>query len=652
MTSPADALEGSKRILPECTFTPPNGYKFLGWSYDNKIYMPGESIIQPASNISVTASWERVYQINGSVQQDGSAVNSALVTLMLGSQQVAQTATDENGAYGFDNVKPGIYNLRGEYAGVIQTIIVTITNENAGMQSITLPPRKTNSVVIVEAGAPAVVIGRLEETYESNNSVFTPSDSQKITNGGSVEIKLSAKVSGIVQNNKDSINESANTSDKAVELFIDLDLIKTVTTADGTKTETPVTNSPQIIEAVIQLPAELQGKPNYTVYRVHGNTVDTLTGTPNADGEYITVNSDKTQITVYANKFSTYGVGVGEQSIVTFNANGGSCTPAIMTTNDEGKLTSLPTPTINGKFIFDGWYLDEFTQVTPDTVFLTDTVVTAIWTQKSSGIFLPPVTTCVLKFDTRGGSEIKTITKNIGATVYLSDYETERDGYDFAGWYTDKKLTEKAEFVRLTKNVTVYAKWTKTEPLAEPVVLPFTDVSIYDRYYNDIVYVYENDLMQGTGDGLFSPEIGTTRGMIVMVLYRLENTPETGSICPFDDVEPGSYYEAAITWAADNDIVNGYGNGKFGPEDMITREQLAAIIFRFAQYKGWNTSARADLSLLTDGDSIRNYARDAVSWARYEILIDDIGSGFKSADKASRDQTAAVFHRISKFGQK
>ena len=177
--------------------------------------------------------------------------------------------------------------------------------------------------------------------------------------------------------------------------------------------------------------------------------------------------------------------------------------------------------------------------------------------------------------------------------------------------------------------------------------LKFIDVSSTDWFYEDVRYAFENQLMEGTSDTTFSPALATTRGMIVAILYRLEGEPSVAGACPFDDVQPGSYYEKAITWAAGNQIVEGYGNGKFGPDDDITREQMAAILYRYAAYKGCDVTAAADLSKFTDSDRISAYAVQSVSWATAAgLLAGNDGGLLDPTGKALRCQVAAILHRF------
>ena len=180
------------------------------------------------------------------------------------------------------------------------------------------------------------------------------------------------------------------------------------------------------------------------------------------------------------------------------------------------------------------------------------------------------------------------------------------------------------------------------------IVLPFVDVLESDWFYNDVLYVYANGLMNGTSATTFSPYGITTRGQIVTILYRLEGQPAVAGACPFTDVTAGSYYENAITWAAAKGIVTGYDATTFGPEDMITREQMAAILFRYAQGKGMaSITLEKNLETFTDAGEISAYAVDAMNWAVGQGLINGMGDGTVAPQgQAIRAQAAAILHRF------
>lgn len=157
-------------------------------------------------------------------------------------------------------------------------------------------------------------------------------------------------------------------------------------------------------------------------------------------------------------------------------------------------------------------------------------------------------------------------------------------------------------------------------PIQEPWTNPFTDVSESDWFYDGVAYVAQNELMQGVGGGRFNPSGTTSRGMIATILYRLENEP-TVSQSTFTDIAAGQYYTDAVAWAAANKIVEGYGNNTFGPNDDITREQMATILYRYADYKGYDVSNLADLFSYTDQEKISSWALAAMRWANRKGLI-------------------------------
>lgn len=219
-----------------------------------------------------------------------------------------------------------------------------------------------------------------------------------------------------------------------------------------------------------------------------------------------------------------------------------------------------------------------------------------------------------------------TVADNSGKAVIV----TEKDG--------------KYIFTMPASKVTVKAIFKK---IGAPSTMPFTDVKSGAWYYDDVQYVYSKGMMVGTAEDKFSPDATTTRGMIVTILYRLEGEPDVSGTNVFNDVAEGKYYADAVKWAAKNEIVSGYGNGKFGPEDAITREQMAAILYRYASYKGEDMTKTADLSKFTDSGKISGYAEAPLSWANAEGLISGKGGGILDPlGKATRAEVSAILHRF------
>ena len=180
-----------------------------------------------------------------------------------------------------------------------------------------------------------------------------------------------------------------------------------------------------------------------------------------------------------------------------------------------------------------------------------------------------------------------------------------------------------------------------------PLEMPFTDIMETDWFYDSVAYVYLNGLMNGTSATTFTPNGTTTRGMIVTILYRLAGSPEGPSGAPFQDVDPKQYYAAPIAWAAWNGIVTGKSAVAFAPNDPITREQMAAILYRYAGKQGMDVSVRGDLTGFIDQGKISPYARDALAWANGAGLITGKGEGILDPQgPAVRAQVAAIFQRF------
>ena len=187
------------------------------------------------------------------------------------------------------------------------------------------------------------------------------------------------------------------------------------------------------------------------------------------------------------------------------------------------------------------------------------------------------------------------------------------------------------------------------KPASKPEVkLPFTDVSTSDWFYDDVAFVYKNGLFSGTDSRSFSPNASMTRAMLVTVLYRLEGEPTVTGRSSFTDVRSGAYYEKAVIWAAANGIVTGTDSTSFSPDAKVTREQLAAILYRYAQYRKLDTDASAKLNSFTDADSVSAYASEALGWAVSEGLINGASGKLMPNGDASRAQVAAILHRLVK----
>ena len=335
--------------------------------------------------------------------------------------------------------------------------------------------------------------------------------------------------------------------------------------------------------------------------------------------------------------------------IVTFDGNGGTPSVGSMTTTNQ-KLTSLPSASRSGSYSFDGWYTEKSggTKITTDTVFHANTTVYAHWTYigGGGGGYNPPVTYYTLRFETGGGSDIPSVREAYNTYIDLTKYVPTWRGHTFIGWYSERGLTNKVSGVYLTKDMTVYALW-RVDENPGTGANPFTDVSQKDWFYGDVMFVYENGLMLGTGKTLFSPHGTATRGMMATILWRMKGSPAPKGKNSFTDVEAGKWYADAITWTAENGIFAGYGKDKFGPDDPITREQLAAIFYRYADYKGYDLTVKGNLDKFKDADKITDYAKTAMQWAVGSGLVKGkSGNLLDPQGTATRAEIAAMLHRF------
>ena len=275
-----------------------------------------------------------------------------------------------------------------------------------------------------------------------------------------------------------------------------------------------------------------------------------------------------------------------------------------------------------------------------------------------------PVETWSITYVTDGGTingeYPTTYTKG---TVTVLPTDVTKPGYTFLGWFTAYTGGVQVKQIEATEtgDKTFYARWQKTvlppppvtpgTPVtparpAAPVGLPFADVSGSDWFYNDVRYVYEKGIMDGTGADRFSPNAPLTRAMIVTILYRMAGSPSVSGSSDFTDVAAGKWFAKAVAWAAANGIVNGYGDSLFGPNDPVTREQLAAILYRYAVYGGMTAvTLEENLGSFADTAQLSAYAIQAMNWAVGQGLINGSGSNLVPKAQATRAQVAAIIHR-------
>lgn len=330
-------------------------------------------------------------------------------------------------------------------------------------------------------------------------------------------------------------------------------------------------------------------------------------------------------------------------AVVTVSGTDEAGNAVTLTDNDDGTYSaSLPNKTQTYTFIaaYDGSQT-----IAPKTDFTTVKVQ-----QRSSGGGEPAKPSFPVKISSSGDGVTKvdksyasagdkvtiTVTPGRNATVQRITV-TDKGGERL-------KLTENRDgtysFTMPSGTANVYVRFSGSG-------LPFADVPSGSWYYDDVAYVYDTGLMTGLTVTAFGPNLSTTRGMIVTILWRMENEPAAKHGCPFADVRRGSYYEQAIAWASENGIVTGFDASTFAPDRAITREQLAAILFRFAAYRGMDAvTLRENLSSFQDQAAISAYAVSALNWAVGEGLMQGTGDKLEPTGSATRAQVAAMLRRF------
>ena len=547
-------------------------------------------------------STQPTFAISGTVTDNSdAAVSGAVVKLMQGSRQISQAATDSNGQYSFANVPAGTYNVVAEQGGgadkITKTILVVLTDSNATEKNIKMPDGQKNSVVEVKGtDTPAVVAGGVDQVAEA----------QSVSPGETVTVKLTVE--------KKTESAAAGAADikqvasgKTLE-FLDLSLVKEVTGGFGTNVTNITNTGGSVLEIVV--PYDFTDKNNVTVYRHHNGAAEALTPAETGAGGTFKLSADS--VIIYATKFSTYAIGYTASGGGTPDptpptppsgggSSGGSSSPATYTPviekSDHGKVKCTPQSPERG---------DKVTvTLTPDKGWQIDGL---------------------------------TVTDRNGKPVAV----TNRGGGIYTFTQPTGRVTIKASFKPISNAVSGCSK-DETCP-----IWSYEDASLSAWYHDGVHYCLERGLMVGTDSTHFSPGMTASRAMIASILWRMEGEPEAKTTQPFSDVADGRWYTRAVAWAAEAGVIKGYGEGRFGPNDPITREQLASILWRYA-----GSPPASDLPLnFTDAGEASGYARDALRWAVEQGILTGKGGGvLDPRGKASRAEVAQMLTRFCLNGK-
>ncbi len=630
----ATAPDKEAFVLPECRFTPPAGKMFDCWAVgglSGPHIKPGGSYTFK-ENTTIYAVWEITYGITGIVKQKDEAVSGAAVQLKQGSTLISQQYTDNKGNFTFAGFKKGIYNLVAEKDGVTMTKMETI-NENRTL-TIELPALeiKANSVVeIVESNSegekiltPDVVVGGLDavaveiaQQAIAENGGSSDGNVEKVTVTMSVEEKPETEAVG-VDKIKDEVAKQQPTTAKDTKLaYLDVQINALITKA--TESENP--NKPQALtetKTVMELvvPFDFKGKKDVKVYRYHvaesgqeeTEALNKATDDTSVDGTY-KVDEANGLIHIYTRKFSTYAIGYTDSNPDNTNDPDNTYQPSGSSgSGGGGGISSYSIGTTakpeNGTVAFDKNNASKGSTVT---------------------ITVTPKEGYVL--DTLTVTDAKNNKMNL----------TDKGGGKYTFIMPDSKVNVDAQFIKADDKPDI--------PATEDPTKGFSDLTDNSWYHEAVEYVLSEGIMGGYGNGKFGPDENLSRAQLAQILYNREGRPESAGTSVFTDVVSGKWYTNAIIWANQKGVVGGYGNGLFGPDDPITREQLAVMLWRYA---GNPPAANKELHF-DDAGEAGSFALEALQWSVENGIITGYGDRrINPKGLATRAQAAQMLMRYLK----
>lgn len=603
---PQRVAAGSTLTLPENPLTYA-GHRFTGWQAEgeNRIYQPGSVYIMPGRDVTFNAQWTETFSVNGNVTVPGDGEAATLasdvkVSIWLGAERLAEDTTGKNGSFSFSDLLPGVYNLVATRGEQTVTVMVEITDKDQDL-AIRMPADGTaNSVVEVAPAAPPVVADGVQDVA----AMEKPEINTTVTITLSVEPEQDA-------DEQTAVNEAIPAASQEDALYLDIALTKTKTTNGQTSSDGGDIGSTNQTVLELLVPYDFTGKDTVTVYRKHG-TEDAMAltalsakpGTAFQDGTFY-ADKENGRVYIYASKFSTYAIAYTVQGSTgggggSGGGGGGSSRPTYapeIETGAHGDVTVSPKrPERGDKVIITPKPDEGYEAVDVSVVDQDGKPVGVEQNEDGTWSFIQP----------SGKVTIEVIFREIGQTG-----DCPRDN---------------------------------TCPMAK-----FTDVDMNAWYHDGVHYCLESGLMAGTGASTFSPASTTTRGQIVTILWRQAGSPVVNYLMDFSDVPADAYYTEAVRWAASEGVAGGYGNGKFGSNDPITREQLAAMLYHYAQKYGYDVSVGEDTNILsyTDFGQISEYAVPAMQWACGAGIINGTSASTLSPQGwTTRAQAATMLERF------
>ena len=405
---------------------------------------------------------------------------------------------------------------------------------------------------------------------------------------------------------------------------------------------------------------------NYTITAGTGFVDDTATLAPNGTAKFtvqpntgLDAGSHSETLTISDSNGASASVelsfAVNAVYTLTVELNGGS---GSTTGGEYAEGTAVPIDAgSRSNYRFNGWtssnggsFANASSANTTFTMPAADTTITAAWSYNGGGGGSSYDYYTITASAGTGGSISPSGSVSVREDTDKTFTITPDSGYHISDVLVDGKsvgAVTSYTFEDVQKKHTIEAVFAKDNP-DTGADNPFTDVRPDDWFYEAVMFVYQNGLMEGTGDTVFAPGMTTTRSMLATLLYRLEGEPAVTGGSAFTDVADSAWYADAVSWAAENGIVGGYGGGLFGPEDNITREQLATILYRYAQAKGHDVSVGEDTNILsyTDALEISEYAIPAMQWACGAGIIQGNGGYLNPQGDATRAEIATMLMRF------
>ena len=662
-----EPLDGGQTIV--FTVTPNSGFRVTGWTG-----LPEEAEVSADKNtatvsvlsgsLDITAELEAIPQYTVTIE----ATAHGVITAAVDGQPLNSGATVPDGTQvTFTATADDYWMLRewtGDASGSDKTITLTV-NDNITVGA-TFTEALLYEVEYSVVGGNGTASGMCEGTSIAADTV--------VQFAGGSEIQFTAVPNSNYMVKEWTVNGEAVEGNLTNAMTIDSLGENTVVTVEFEAYQgftLPVNGTGYTVTIDQRDPADTYpgapeteirrgGDVTFTVVPDEGKAIETVivvpedaTITPNTDGSvtvFISNVQENIGLTVEVSDGATLTIGATENGTVTVTRNGVALESGMKVPLGD-KLTITAAP--ESGYRLDSLEVNGEPFTSGGTITVTgDIEIEAAFRAKSSGGGGggggTSATRCTVSFDTQGGSEIDSIRVTRNSTVSMPE-DPIREGYTFGGWFTDRECTEAYDFdTKVTKNITLYAKWMQETP-DEPDEWenPFDDVDKDDWFYEDVKNAYENGLFSGVSDTSFAPNEAITRGMMVTVLYSVENKPATADKSKFADVAPDAYYTKAVIWAENNGIVAGYSEVEFAPDNLISREEMAVIMNRYAEYKGADTGVSGDLTRFADQAQISDWAREDIAWAvGYGLLSGKENNLLDPQGNTTRAETAAILNRF------